>query len=73
MCDIDFDKDGNKILVDQDNPKFYLCNRFFTDENYRKFSKLPFDETRSFHKNIYKQNKKFHNERKSKEVPVWKR
>ncbi len=44
MWAIAFNKEGNKILLEQDNPKFYLCNRFFTDEKYKKFSKLPVDE-----------------------------
>ncbi len=44
MWAIRFDQEGKKILPEQDNPKYYLCNRFFTDEEYRKFSKLPVDE-----------------------------
>lgn len=44
MWDIIYDKDGNQILLEQDNPKFYLCTRFFTDEGYREFSRLPFNE-----------------------------
>ncbi len=44
MWTIVFDKKGKKILLEQDNPKFYLCNRFYADDEYRKFSKLPVHE-----------------------------
>jgi len=39
-----YDKDGDRVILDYDNPKFYLCERFFTDEKYKTFSKLPIDE-----------------------------
>jgi hypothetical protein len=44
MLAIDFGKDRKSILPEQEYPKFYLCERFFTNEVYRKSSKLSFDE-----------------------------
>lgn len=44
MWDIGYDKKGKQTLLKQDNPKFYLNDRFFTNDKYRNFSKLPVDE-----------------------------
>jgi len=44
MWSIVYNKDGHKIILDRENTKFYSCKRFFTNENYKKFSKLPIDE-----------------------------
>lgn len=44
LWQIVFDTNGRKVLQEQDNPKYYLCKRFFTDEKYIAFSKLPCDE-----------------------------
>jgi len=39
--------DGNRTVLDEENPKFYSCKRFFADEKYKEFSKLPIDEVLS--------------------------
>jgi hypothetical protein len=39
-----FDQKGKKLIQGQENPKFYLCQRFFTTEAYRTYSKLPIKE-----------------------------
>lgn len=44
MWSIMFNQNGNKVIPEQDNPKYYMCKRFFTNERYRAFSKLPLDE-----------------------------
>ena len=44
MWSIAYNKDGQKIILDKDITKFYSCKRFFTNEDYKKFSKLPIDE-----------------------------
>lgn len=44
MWEIVYEQDGERVVLDYDNPKFYLCERFFTDEKYKIFSKLPIDE-----------------------------
>ena len=44
MWRIMFEPDGTKTTQAPDNPQYYTCKRFFTDEKYRVFSKLPIDE-----------------------------
>jgi len=44
MWQIVYTKNENKIILDQEFVKFNSCRRFFTNENYKKFSKLPIDE-----------------------------
>jgi len=44
MWAITFNRSGELLIRDQDNPKYYTCKRFFADEGYRTSSKLPIDE-----------------------------
>jgi hypothetical protein len=44
MWSIVYDRNGSRVVLDQDKPKFYLCKRFLADEDYKAFSKSPIDE-----------------------------
>jgi len=44
MWMIRINQNGEKAIPDQDNPKYYLCKRFFTTEKYKAFSQLPIEE-----------------------------
>jgi len=44
MWSVVYTREGIKTILEQDNPKFYSCKRFFTNETYKKSSKLPISE-----------------------------
>jgi len=48
-----YDKDGARIVAGKRNPQFYSCKRFFADDGYRKFSRLPVDEIVSVDSSLF--------------------
>jgi len=41
------------VTFEQENPKFYLCERFYANEAYLKFSKLPIHEVVSVDRALF--------------------
>ena len=59
MWKIMFNRKGDKVVLEGDNPIYYLCERFFTDESYREFSKIPIDEIVSMDTMLFPVEKRF--------------
>ena len=59
MWRIMFDKQGEKVVLEGDKPIYYICERFFSDESYKEFSKIPGDEIVSMDTMLFPMEKRY--------------